>query len=94
VPINPPHSSHWMTSCKGCRLRMYCRATPYPYLGSRMGRLPMNTGSGVSTLFLRKNHTFCHPTGGLDIKTQKYGSAPGPNRANMSTLPPHHHFHV
>jgi hypothetical protein len=28
----------------------------------------MNMGSGASLLFLRKNHTFCRPSGGLDIE--------------------------
>jgi hypothetical protein len=29
-----------------------------------MGRLPLNTWSGVSALLLKKNHIFYHPTGG------------------------------
>jgi hypothetical protein len=37
--------------------------------------------------FLRKNHTFCHPTGGSDIGKQKYGSTPDPDRTKISTLP-------
>jgi hypothetical protein len=36
----------------------------------------VNTGSGTSALFLRKNHTFRHPTSGSDIRKQKYGSTP------------------
>jgi hypothetical protein len=46
----------------------------------------MNMGSGVSASFLRKNHTFYHPTGGSDIEKQKYGSSPDPDQTKMSTM--------
>jgi hypothetical protein len=46
-----------------------------------MGRQPVNTGSGASVSFLKKNHTFCHPTGGSDIST------PDLDRTKISTLP-------
>jgi hypothetical protein len=46
----------------------------------------MNTGSSVSASFLRKNHTFYHPTRGSNIRRQKLGSTPGPDRTKMSTL--------
>jgi hypothetical protein len=39
----------------------------YPQLGSGMGRLPMNMGSGMIVSFVRKIHTFCHPFGGPDV---------------------------
>jgi hypothetical protein len=46
----------------------------------------MNMSCITSVLFLRKNHTFCHPTRGLNIKKQKYGLTPGSNQAKMFTL--------
>jgi hypothetical protein len=47
----------------------------------------MNMGSGASALFLRKNHSFHHLTGWLDIKKCKYGSIPDPERTKILTLP-------
>jgi hypothetical protein len=44
-------------------------------------------GSGASASFLRKNHSFRHPTGGLDIERWKYGSTPDLNQTKISTLP-------
>jgi hypothetical protein len=38
-------------------------------------------------LFLRKNHTFRHPSGGSDIGRWKYGSTPHPDLTKMSTPP-------
>jgi hypothetical protein len=67
VPVNSPFSNCWMTSYKGCSLWRSFWATLYPQLGQGMGRLPVNTGSDASASFLRKNRTFCHPTGGSDI---------------------------
>jgi hypothetical protein len=52
-----------------------------------MGWQPVNTGSGASALFLRKNHTFRHPASGSDIRKQKYGSTPNLDRTKISTLP-------
>jgi hypothetical protein len=49
----------------------------------RKGELPVNKGSSTSASFLRKNHTFLHPTGGADIEKQKYGSTPGLDRTKM-----------
>jgi hypothetical protein len=48
----------------------------------------MNTGSGASASFLRKNHNFYHPITGSYIKKQKYGSTLSPDWTKMST-PPH-----
>jgi hypothetical protein len=42
-------------------------ATLYPQLGWGMGWLPVNTGSSMLKLFLRKNYTLCHPFKDLDI---------------------------
>jgi hypothetical protein len=47
----------------------------------------MNTGSGASALFLRKNLTFHHPADESDIRKQKYGSTPDSDRTKISTLP-------
>jgi hypothetical protein len=47
----------------------------------------MNTGSGTSASFLRKNHTFCHPVGGSDIGKQKYGLTPGQTRQRYQHCP-------
>jgi hypothetical protein len=52
-----------------------------------MGSQPMNTGSGASALFLRKNHTLCHPTDGSDIRKRKYGLTLDPDQTKISTLP-------
>jgi hypothetical protein len=87
APINPPRGSRRTMSRRGCSLRMYYWATPYPHLGWGMGRLPMNMGSGTSASFFRKNHTFHHPTGGTDIKKQKDGLTLDPDRTKMVTLP-------
>jgi hypothetical protein len=40
----------------------------------------------VSALFLRKNHSFCHLTRGLDIEWQKYESTPNLDWTEMSAL--------
>jgi hypothetical protein len=48
----------------------------------------MNMGSGVSVLFLRKNHTFRHLAGGEDIGKQKYGLTLDADQTKKST-PPH-----
>jgi hypothetical protein len=37
-------------------------------LGYGMGQLPVNMGSGMSALFLRKKHALHDPTGGSDIE--------------------------
>jgi hypothetical protein len=58
APISPPRSSCWMTSRRGCCLWMCFWATPYYHLGWGAGWLPMNTESGATALFLKKNHTF------------------------------------
>jgi hypothetical protein len=71
VPISPPCSSRWTTSLMGCSLRRFFWATPYTHLGRGMGWLPMSTGSGSSASFLKKNYTFHHSIGGLDIERLK-----------------------
>jgi hypothetical protein len=38
------------------------------------GILPVTIGSGAPASFLRKNHSFYHPTDGLEIEKKKYGS--------------------
>jgi hypothetical protein len=42
---------------------------PVPLVGLDGGRLPITTRNGVPASFLKKNHTFHHPTDGLE-----YGS--------------------
>jgi hypothetical protein len=71
APINPPHSSCWTTSHRDCSLWTSFWATPYPHLGWGTGQLPVNTRSGVLVSFLKNNHTFRHPTEGLDIERRK-----------------------
>jgi hypothetical protein len=47
----------------------------------------MNTGNDASVSFLRKNHSFSHPSGGTDIGIWKWGSTPCLDLMKMSTLP-------
>jgi hypothetical protein len=42
--------------------------------------LPVTIGRGASTLFLRKNHSFRHPTDGLETERRKYGLIPSPEQ--------------
>jgi hypothetical protein len=42
----------------------------------------------------QKKHSLSHPTGGLDIKRQKYESIPSLDRTKMSVEPPHRRFHT
>jgi hypothetical protein len=53
-------------------------AAPYPQLGWKLGRLPITAGSGMPASFRRKNHSFHHPTDGLDTERTKYESTPYP----------------
>jgi hypothetical protein len=46
---------------------------PVPSAGLDGGRLQITTRNGAPASFLKKNHTFRHPTDGLE-----YGSTPGP----------------
>jgi hypothetical protein len=61
-----------------CSLRVSFLATPYPQLDWMAGILPVTIGSGAPASFLRKNHSFYHPTNGLEIEKKKYGSIPSP----------------
>jgi hypothetical protein len=52
------------------------------------GKAPTcNLLDGAAVSFCKKNHPLCHPTGGLDTKRWKYGSAPYPGRTLTSTHP-------
>jgi hypothetical protein len=75
--INPSQRRQWRMSCMSCNLRVSFLATPYPQLSWAVGCLPVTTGSGAVALFLRRNHSFCHPTDGLEIERWKYGMIPG-----------------
>jgi hypothetical protein len=55
TPVNSFCSSCQTTSHRGCGLRMYHWAPPYPQLGWGMRWLLVDTGSGASTLFLKKS---------------------------------------
>jgi hypothetical protein len=62
----------WVVACR-------CPAEPHHTPSWVGGQLPVNTMSGTSVLLLRKNHSFWHPTGGLDIERHKYRSIPCPD---------------
>jgi hypothetical protein len=48
------------------------------------GCLLVTIGSSTLASFLRKNHSFRHPTDGLDTEGRKYGSIPGPVQTQIS----------
>jgi hypothetical protein len=68
-------------------MRRSLLATSYPQLGWRTGRLPVNTGSGVSTSFLRKEGKVevridSVPRSDIDVHaTQAVAFAPKPCRS-------------
>jgi hypothetical protein len=53
TPVSPSRCNCWTTSRKGCNLPRSFLTTPYPQLGWRTGRLPVNIGSGTSMSFHR-----------------------------------------
>jgi hypothetical protein len=60
-------------------------AVPPVGLGNRWP--PVNTGSGTSVPFLRKDHTFRHPSKGPNVGRWKWVSTPRLDLMKMSTMP-------